>query len=75
MHKDIKNPGHKIIEKDDAIFSEIINDLQEIINYTKENIIKKEEENNIINLEENDDDDLSLKMFKQKKGKKILKLN
>ena len=74
MYKDIKNPGHKIIEKDDVVFPEIIKDLQEIINYIKENIIKKEEKNNLINLEEEDDDDLSLKMFKQKKGEKDFKI-
>ena len=45
MNKFIKNHGYKIKEKDDDdddIFCEIINDLQAIINFTRENITKKE---------------------------------
>jgi len=69
MNKFIKNHGYKIKEKDDDdIFCEIINDLQEIINFTRENITKKEEKNNLIYFEE--DDNLSIKIFKQKKMEK-----
>ena len=43
MNKFIKNHGYKIKENDDDdIFCEIINDLKEIINFSKENITKKE---------------------------------
>ena len=70
MNKFIKNHDYKIKEKDDNdIFCEIINVLQEIINFTRENITKKEEKNNLIYFE--GDDNLSIKILK-KNGKKFL---
>ena len=69
MNKFIKNHGYKIKENDDDdIFCEIINDPQEIINFTRENTTKKEEKNNLIYFEE--DGNLSIKIFKQKKMEK-----
>ena len=68
MSEDIIKADDKINEKDDGIFPEIINDLKEIISYTKANLIKKEAKSNLINLEE--DDDFSLEMSEIKKRTK-----
>ena len=70
MREDIIKADDKINEKDDGIFPEIINDLKEIISYTKANLIKKEAKSNLINLEEEEDDDFSLEMSEIKKRAK-----
>ena len=72
MKADINNLDNKNNPNDNDIFNDLKKDLQEIINYTQDNLIKRKEKGKSeINLDENENEEDELTYNKKKKEIKL----